>query len=271
MVDIYVIYHNFALIVIFNVAHAILDISFPVFVLVYEVLDLETLLLFLDLLFRDLFQIRHIVLLFIILLRFFIYVADYILFNHGLLLFGLHFIDLLSMNFIDLLSLSFLNLLGLPFKLNFRVILMVGKRLFFRLGLAVKEVLFVLSLGLPASLLLFGLADHLAEGLVVAPVFLVLLLLDPLAFFPLFIDAAFGKGLCVSAVFGEHGGVVEVAEAGHFRDQGLLVVLYLLADGVALEVEHGQVGHFHEHFVNHGRVVDLVVRDVQHGDRGQLE
>ena len=53
-------------------------------------------------------------------------------------------------------------------------------------------------------------------------------------------------------------------------DEGFAVVLNLLDDRIAHEVDHGQVGHGSENF-DDGWVVDLVVREVQDADGRALE
>mmetsp|Transcript_3613 Transcript_3613/g.11297 ORF Transcript_3613/g.11297 Transcript_3613/m.11297 type:complete len:321 (-) Transcript_3613:200-1162(-) len=124
---------------------------------------------------------------------------------------------------------------------------------------------------LPLALLALGPLDHLAEGLHVPVMLGVVLLADAPPLGALLLEAAAVEGVGRPAVLGEDGPVVQVPQVLAADGDVLPIVCNLLGAGVALEVEHSQLRHAHQHLGQHVRVPDLVVLHVEAAERGVHE
>ena len=113
--------------------------------------------------------------------------------------------------------------------------------------------------------------DHFLERKSVIVVFCLLLFSDASTFRALFIHTSAGEGLSITAIVNEDWPIVEVLQVGQLCDDGLPVVPNLTGKTVVLEVQHFEVGHVAEDFINDLRFLNPIVLQIERCDGRTLK
>mmetsp|Transcript_65300 Transcript_65300/g.155899 ORF Transcript_65300/g.155899 Transcript_65300/m.155899 type:complete len:206 (+) Transcript_65300:310-927(+) len=109
--------------------------------------------------------------------------------------------------------------------------------------------------------------DHVLERPHIAFMLVVLLLFDSAPLCTLLLQASSIEGFRCSSVLWKHWSIIQILEVvAHSRD-ALSVVGYFLGTRIALQIDHAEVGHSRKNLRQRVRIPDLVVLDVQCGNR----